>query len=166
MYLFKHIKIEKDSVLVGRPKEADLAHLFLQGYQTVLDIMPAALKDKKLARRVRAEGMSYHHIPVEECDLESCHIEDEWVVQFFRFVTRSQGPIIINTDDEVLGISLIMLINFFMEKRPWRQIIGAIEDLGISLKGRKDIKRFIGDFYKQYHSRMVSGPVPGKALRR
>ena len=151
MYLFKQIKVEKDTILVGRPTEGDLANLFQQGYQKVLDIMPTALKDKGLARRVRASGMSYTHIPVEVCDLESCRIDEGWVVRFFRYLTRfCDSPMIINTDDETLGISLVVLSNLFLEGKPYQKVIEAIESLGFPLKGRKEIKGFLRDFYKHY----------------
>lgn len=157
MYLFKQVKVEKDTVLVGKSKPEDLINLFQQGYQKVLDIMPTALKDRGLARRVRSSGMSYHHIPVEACDLESCHIEDDRVLRFFRYMVRyGQGPIIINTDDETLGISLVMLTNLFLEGKPYQEVIRSIEILGFPLRGRKDIKRFIRDFYKHYKRKLIS----------
>jgi|WetSurMetagenome_2_1015567.scaffolds.fasta_scaffold322801_2 hypothetical protein len=156
MYLFKQIKVEKDTILVGRPLEGDLINLFQQGYQKVLDIMPTALKDKTLARRVRAAGMSYTHIPVEVCDLESCKIDEDWVVRFFRFMTRfSQSPMIINTDDETLGISLVVLSSMFLDGKPYQQVFQAVERLGFSLKGRKEIKGFIRDFYTHYKKQLA-----------
>ena len=156
MYLFKQIKVEKDAIWVGRPKEDDLDSLFQQGYDNILDIMPVALKDKGLARRAKAAGMRYHRIPVEDCDLESCHIEEDWVVRFFRFMNRCcQGSIIINTDDETLGISLVVLTSFFLKGKPVREVFRAIEELGIALRGRKDIKRFIKDFYKHYQGKQI-----------
>lgn len=156
MYLFKQIKVEKDAIWIGRPKPEDLVGLSQQGYLNVLDIMPSALKDKGLARRSRATGMGYHHIPVEACDLESCHIEADWVARFFRFMNRCcQNPIIINTDDETLGISLVMLTGFFLKGKPYQEVFRAIEGLGISLRGRKDIKRFIRDFYKHYQGKQL-----------
>jgi protein tyrosine phosphatase (PTP) superfamily phosphohydrolase (DUF442 family) len=156
MYLFKQIKVEKDAVLVGKAATEDLDNLTRQGYQEVLDIMPRALKDKGLARRVRSAGMIYRHIPVEDCNLESCHIEEEEVVRFFQYLMHhGQGPVIINTDDEVLGISLILLNKGFGEGRPQGEVIRSIEELGISLKGRKDIRRFIRDFYKHYQKKLI-----------
>ena len=148
MFLFKQIKIEKDTVLVGRPSSEDLIFLSQQGYELVLDIMPSALKDKRLARQVRNVGMRYHHIPVEVCDQESCYLKDEWVSQFFRFMVRAQGPVIINTDDESLGISMVVLSNHFSAGKPFSDVFRAIESLGFSLKGRKDIKKFIKDYYR------------------
>jgi hypothetical protein len=156
MYLFKQVKVEKDTILVGRPTEGDLVNLFQQGYQKALDIMPAALKDKGLARRVRAAGMSYTHIPVEVCDLESCKIDEDWVVRFFRHMTRfSQSPMIINTDDETLGISLVVLSSMFLDGKPYQRVIEAVESLGFPLKGRKEIKRFIRDFYTHYKNQLT-----------
>lgn len=157
MYLFKQVKVEKDMILIGKPKPEDLDNLIQQGYQKVLDIMPLALKDKALARRVRSTGMSYHHIPVESCDLESCHLDDDWVVRFFRYLVRhGQEPMIINSDDETLGISLVMLSALFLEGQPYQEIIRSVEALGVSLKGRKDIKRFIRDFYKHYQGKKIA----------
>jgi protein tyrosine phosphatase (PTP) superfamily phosphohydrolase (DUF442 family) len=157
MYLFKQVKVEKDMILIGKPKPEDLDNLSQQGYQKVLDIMPMALKDKGLARRVRSTGMSYHYIPVETCDLESCHLDDEWVVRFFRYLVRhGQEPMIINTDDETLGISLVMLSALFLEGQPCQEIIRSIEALGVSLKGRKDIQRFIREFYKHYQGKLIA----------
>jgi hypothetical protein len=151
MYLLKHIKLDKDSILIGRPKAEDLAHLAGQGYKLVLDIMPEALKDKGLARRVRAAGMRYSHIPVESCDLSSCRIDEPWVVKFSRFInTSDQYPFIINTDDEALGLSLMVMARLFLVGTPARGVIQAIEKLGLSLKGRKDIKRFINEYYRHY----------------
>jgi hypothetical protein len=156
MYLFKQVKIEKDAVWVGRPMPEDLAGLYQQGFGKVLDIMPAALKDKGLARAVRAAGMSYLHIPVEDCDLETCHIEEDWVVRFFRFwIRHGREPVIINTDDESLGISLVVLTNSFLEDKPYREAFRSIEEAGISLRGRKDIKRFIRDFYRHYKGKKL-----------
>jgi hypothetical protein len=157
MYLFKQVKVEKDMILIGKPRPEDLVNLFQQGYQKVLDIMPLALKDKGLARRVRSTGMSYYHIPVESCDLESCHIEDDWVARFFQYLVRhGQDPMIINTDDETLGISLVMLSALFLEGKPYQEVIRSVEALGVSLKGRKDIKRFIRDFYKHYLGKLLA----------
>jgi len=156
MYLFKQVKVEKDTILIGRPKTEDLDNLSRQGYQRVLDIMPKALKDKGLARRVKAAGMNYTHIPVEVCNEESCKIEEEWVARFFRFITRSnQAPLIINTDDETLGVSLVILSNLFLEGKSYQKIIQAIELLGLSLKGRKEIKRFIRNFYDHYQGKQI-----------
>jgi protein tyrosine phosphatase (PTP) superfamily phosphohydrolase (DUF442 family) len=157
MYLLKQVKVEKDAVLVGIPKPEDLTNLRQQGYLKVLDIMPKALKDQGLARRVRATGMSYLHIPVETCDLESCQIEDEWVARFFRYLVRhGREPMIINTDDETLGISLVLLSNLFLEGKPYQEVIRSVEALGISLKGRKDIKRFIRDFFAHYKRKLIA----------
>ena len=156
MYLLKQVKVEKDTILIGRPKTEDLDNLSRQGYQRVLDIMPKALKDKGLARRVKAAGMNYTHIPVEVCNEESCKIEEEWVARFFRFITRSnQAPLIINTDDETLGVSLVILSNLFLEGKSYQKIIQAIELLGLSLKGRKEIKRFIRNFYEHYQGKQI-----------
>ncbi|MBI5606838.1 MAG: hypothetical protein HY879_26200 [Deltaproteobacteria bacterium] len=156
MYLFKQIKVAKDAIWIGRPKNEDLDSLFQQGYQKILDIMPSALKDKGLARRARGAGMGYHHIPVEACDQDSCHIEAEWVPRFFRFMKRScQGPIIINTDDETLGVSLLVLANYFLEGKPYQEVIRSVEEMGILLKGRRDIKRFLRDFYKKYPNKQL-----------
>jgi protein tyrosine phosphatase (PTP) superfamily phosphohydrolase (DUF442 family) len=155
MYLLKQVKVEKDAVLVGKPKPEDLTNLRQQGYLKVLDIMPTALKDKELARRVRSVGMIYHHIPVESCDLESCRIEDDWVVRFFNYLVKhGQAPMIINTDDETLGISLVTLSGLFLEGRPYQEVIRSVEALGISLRGRKDIKRFIREFYAHYKGKL------------
>jgi hypothetical protein len=157
MYLLKQVKVEKDAVLVGKPKPEDLASLRQQGYLKVLDIMPMALKDKRLAGRVRSAGLSYQHIPVETCDLESCHIEDEWVVRFFRYLVRhGQERMIINTDDETLGISLVLLSGLFLEGKPYQEVIRSLEALGISLRGRKDIKRFIREFYAHYKGKLIA----------
>jgi protein tyrosine phosphatase (PTP) superfamily phosphohydrolase (DUF442 family) len=157
MYLFKQVKVEKDMILIGKPKPEDLTNLRQQGYEKVLDIMPMALKEKGLAGRVRSRGMSYHHIPVESCDLESCHLDDDWVVRFFRYLVRhGQEPMIINTDDETLGISLVMLSALFLEGQPYQEIIRSLEALGFSLKGRKDIKRFIRDFYRHYQGKLIA----------
>ncbi len=151
MYLLKHIKLDKDAILIGRPKAEDLAGLAGQGYRMVLDIMPEALKDKGLARKVRAVGMKYSHIPVESCDLSACRIDEPWVVKFSRFVnTSDQYPFIINTDDEALGLSLMVMAKLFLQGTPARGVIQAIEKLGLSLKGRKDIKRFITEYYQHY----------------
>jgi len=156
MYLFKQIRVEKDTVLVGKAASEDLDHLARQGYEQVLDIMPAALRDKGLVRRVRAAGMKYRHIPVEECDLKTCHIEEERVMDFFRYLSaQKEAPIIINTDDEALGISLVMLAKVFWKGEPARELIRSIEALGISLKGRRDIKHFIRDFYEHYRRKML-----------
>ena len=156
MYLLKQVKVEKDTILVGRPKSEDLENLSRQGYERVLDIMPKALKDKGLARRVKTVGMHYTHIPVEVCNEDSCKIEEAWVVRFFRFINRSnQSPMIINTDDETLGISLVILSNLILEGQSYQQIIKAIEILGISLKGRKEVKRFIRDFYDHYQRKQI-----------
>jgi protein tyrosine phosphatase (PTP) superfamily phosphohydrolase (DUF442 family) len=157
MYLLKQVKVEKDAVLVGKPKPEDLTNLRQQGYLKVLDIMPMALKDKGLARRIRSAGLSYLHIPVETCDLESCHIEDDWVARFFQYLVRhGQEPMIINTDDETLGISLVLLSGLFLEGKPYQEVIRSVEALGISLKGRKDIKRFIRDFYTHYKRKLIA----------
>ena len=138
MYLFKQVKVEKDAIWVGRPKADDLAGLFQQGYDHILDIMPEALRDKGLARRARAAGMRYHRIPVEDCDLESCHIEEDWVVRFFRFMNRCcQGSIIINTDDETLGISLVVLTSFFLKGKPVSRGTTGYRRIGDCLKGQK-----------------------------
>jgi hypothetical protein len=151
MYLLKHIKLDKDAILIGRPKAEDLAGLAGQGYRMVLDIMPEALKDKGLARKVRAVGMKYSHVPVESCDLSACRIDEPWVVKFSRFVnTSDQYPFIINTDDEALGLSLMVMAKLFLQGTPARGVIQAIEKLGLSLKGRKDIKRFITEYYQHY----------------
>jgi hypothetical protein len=156
MYLFKQVKVEKDTILVGRPLEGDLANLFQQGYQKVLDIMPTALKDKGLVRLVRSVGMSYTHIPVEVCDLESCKIDEDWVVRFSRYMTRfSQSPLIINTDDETLGISLVVLSNLFPDGKPYQHVFQTVESLGFPLKGRKEIKRFIREFYTHYKNQLA-----------
>ncbi|MBI4766852.1 MAG: hypothetical protein HY787_20035 [Deltaproteobacteria bacterium] len=157
MYLLKQVKVEKDAVLVGKPKPEDLTNLRQQGYLKVLDIMPMALKDKRLAGRVRSAGLSYQHIPVETCDLESCHIEDEWVVRFFQYLVRhGQEPMIINTDDEILGISLVLLSGLFLEGKPYQEVIRSLEALGVSLRGRKDIKRFIREFYAHYKGKLIA----------
>jgi protein tyrosine phosphatase (PTP) superfamily phosphohydrolase (DUF442 family) len=148
MYLLKQVKVEKDTIMVGRPKTEDLENLSRQGYQRVVDIMPKVLKDKGLARKVRAVGMDYSHIPVEVCREESCEIAEEWVLRFFKFINRhGQLPMIINTDDETLGISLVVLSNLIPEGKSYPEIIKAIEVLGISLKGRKEIKRFVRQFH-------------------
>ncbi len=156
MYLLKQVKVEKDMILIGKPKPEDLTNLRQQGYQKVLDIMPLALKEKGLARQVRSAGLSYLHIPVESCDLESCHIEDDWVVRFFRYlVHHGQEPLIINTDDETLGISLVMLSGSLLEGKPYQEVIRSVEALGFSLRGRKDIRRFIRDFYSHYKRKLI-----------
>ena len=89
MYLLKHIKLDKDSILIGRPKEEEWTSLAQQGYRMVLDILPAELRDKGLAKRVKAAGMKYTPIPVESCDLASCRIDEPWVVKFSRFIRDS-----------------------------------------------------------------------------
>jgi protein tyrosine phosphatase (PTP) superfamily phosphohydrolase (DUF442 family) len=151
MYLLKHIKLDKDAILIGRPKAEDLAGLAGQGYRLVLDIMPEALREKALARKVRAAGMKYMAIPVESCDLAVCSIEEPWVARFSRFVnTSDQYPFIIYTDDEALGLSLMVMAKLFLLGTPAREVIAAIERLGLSLKGRKDIKRFIKEYYQHY----------------
>lgn len=156
MYLFKQIRVEKDTVLVGKAGSEDLDHLARQGYLQVLDIMPTALKDKSLPRRVRAAGMKYRHIPVEDCDLESCRIEETRVMEFFRYlIALGETPVIINTDDEVLGISLIMLGKGFWRGHPPAEVIRSIESLGISLKGRRDIRRFLREFYNHYRKKLL-----------
>jgi protein tyrosine phosphatase (PTP) superfamily phosphohydrolase (DUF442 family) len=156
MYLFKQVKVEKDTILVGRPSEEDLSRLFQQGYEKVLDLMPAALKDKGLARRVRKAGMSYSHIPVEICGPESCRIDEDWVVRFFRYMMRfAHSPMVINTDDETLGITLVVLASMFLKGEPYGQVFRAVESLGFPLKGRKEIKRFVRDFYQHYQNRLL-----------
>lgn len=167
MYLYKQVKVEKDTILVGRPGEGDLANLAYQGYRQVLDIMPTPLKEKGLARLVRAAGMGYTHIPVEACDLESCHLEEDSVVRFFRYMIRhGQSPMVINTDDEVLGISLVVLSNLFMEGHPYQKIIRTIEELGFPLRGRKDLKRFIREFSEQYKGKRKANRLVKQGLIR
>ena len=151
MYLLKHIKLDKDSILIGRPQPEDLAGLTAQGYRLILDIMPEALRDKGLARQVRAAGMKYTAIPVESCNLSTCSIDEPWVVKFSRFVnTSNQYPFILNTDDEALGLSLMVMAKLFLLDTPAPEVIRFIEKLGQSLKGRKDIKRFISEYYRHY----------------
>ncbi len=151
MFVFKQIRIEKDAVLIGKPAPEDLKNLARQGYRAVVDIMPSALKDQNLARAVRSAGMAYRHIPVEDCDLESCHLEEASVVGFYRYMTTHGGePLILYTDDEVLGLSLVLLTQMFREGRNFRDWKRAVEALGVSLRGRRDIRRFIQDFYRHY----------------
>jgi hypothetical protein len=79
------------------------------------------------------------------------------VARFFRYLVRhGQEPMIINTDDETLGISLVLLSGLFLEGKPCQEVIRSVEALGISLKGRKDIKRFIRDFYNHYQGKMIA----------
>jgi protein tyrosine phosphatase (PTP) superfamily phosphohydrolase (DUF442 family) len=151
MYFLKQVKLEKDALLLGQPQEQDLTALSRQGYKHLVDIMPTALRDRRLPRLARKAGLKYVQIPVEECDLESCRIDDDRVVTFSKFVNQCcHGPFIINTDDEKLGISLVMLANGFLRGEKAQEIIKKIESLGFALKGRKDIKRFIRDFYRHY----------------
>jgi protein tyrosine phosphatase (PTP) superfamily phosphohydrolase (DUF442 family) len=157
MYLLKQVKVEKDTILVGRPKTEDLENLSRQGYLRVVDIMPKALKDKGLARQVRTAGMDYSHIPVEICNEESCAIDENWVLRFSKFINRyDQVPMIINTDDESLGVSLVVLSNLILEGRSFPEIIEAIEALGISLRGRKEIRRFIRQFFDHYRRKQIA----------
>ena len=156
MYLLKHIKLDKDSILVGRPREEEWASLADQGYRMVLDILPPELRDKSLAKRVKAAGMDYTPIPVESCDLASCKIDEPWVVKFSRFIlTSNQYPFILYTDDETLGLSLVVLANLFPEGASARDVVMAVEELGRPLKGRPDIKRFVNDFYRHYRQPKV-----------
>ena len=157
MYLLKQVKVEKDTIMVGRPKNEDLENLYRQGYQRVVDIMPKALRDKGLARKVRAAGMEYSPIPVEVCNEDSCEIDEGWVLRFSKFINRNdQVPMIINTDDETLGISLVVLSNLIPEGRSFSDIIKAIQSLGISLKGRKELKRFIRAFYDHQRRKQIA----------
>jgi protein tyrosine phosphatase (PTP) superfamily phosphohydrolase (DUF442 family) len=157
MYLLKQVKVEKDTIMVGRPKAEDLENLFRQGYQRVVDIMPKALKDKGLARKVKSVGMEYNHIPVEVCEEESCRIDENWVQRFSKFINRYDlVPMIINTDDETLGISLVVLSNLIRDGKSLPEIIKAIEGLGISLKGRREIKRFIRTYYSHHLQKQIS----------
>ena len=152
MYLLKHIKLDKNSILIGRPREEEWTLLAHQGYRMVLDILPPELRDKGLAKRVKAAGMKYTPIPVESCDLASCQIDEPWVVKFSRFVnTSDQYPLILNTDDEALGLSLMVMAKLFLLDTPAPEVIRFIEKLRQSLKGRKDIKRFINEYYRHYH---------------
>jgi protein tyrosine phosphatase (PTP) superfamily phosphohydrolase (DUF442 family) len=156
MYLLKQVKVEKDTIMVGRPKDEDLENLSRQGYQRVLDIMPKALEDKGLARKVKSAGMEYDHIPVEVCEEESCRIDENWVLRFSKFINRyDQVPMIINTDDETLGISLVVLSNLIREGKSLPEIIKAIEGLGISLKGRKEIRQFMKTFYNHHPQKQI-----------
>jgi protein tyrosine phosphatase (PTP) superfamily phosphohydrolase (DUF442 family) len=167
MYLLKQVKVEKDTIMVGRPKSEDLENLFRQGYQRVLDIMPKALKEKGLARRVKAAGMAYTHIPVEVCDEERCTIAEEWVVRFSRFINRhDQIPMILNTDDETLGVSLVVLSNLMTKGESLPRIIKAIEALGLSLKGRREVKQFIKRYYDHHRSKQVASETPGPGARK
>jgi protein tyrosine phosphatase (PTP) superfamily phosphohydrolase (DUF442 family) len=161
MYLLKQVKVEKDTIMVGRPKSEDLENLSREGYQRVLDIMPKALKDKGLARRVKAAGMAYTHIPVEICDEENCTIDEAWVVRFARFINlHDEIPMIINTDDETLGVSLVVLSNLMTKGQSLPNILKAIEALGMSLKGRREIKRFLKTYY-DHHQRKAIDSKPG-----
>jgi protein tyrosine phosphatase (PTP) superfamily phosphohydrolase (DUF442 family) len=155
VYLLKHIKLDKDSILVGRPREEEWASLADQGYRMVLDILPPELRDKALAKRVKAAGMNYTFIPVESCDLASCKIDEPWVVKFSRFILSSnQYPFILYTDDETLGLSLVVLANLFPEGASARDVVLAVEELGRPLKGRPDIKRFINEYFRHFrHSK-------------
>jgi hypothetical protein len=151
MYLLKHIKLDKDSILIGRPREEEWTSLTGQGYRMVLDILPSELRDKELAKRVRAAGLKYTAIPVESCDLASCQIDEPWVVKFSRFIRRSdQYPFILYTDDETLGLSLVVLANLFPTGASAGDVIRAVEKLNRPLKGRPDIKRFLNEFYRHY----------------
>jgi hypothetical protein len=151
MYLLKHIKLDKDSILVGRPREEEWASLADQGYRMVLDILPPELRDKGLAKRVKAVGMTYTPIPVESCDLSSCQIDEPWVVKFSRFILSSnQYPFILYTDDETLGLSLVVLANLFPEGASAGDVVRAVEKLGRPLKGRPDIKRFINEYFRHF----------------
>ena len=157
MYLLKHIKLDKDSILVGRPKEEEWASLAGQGYRLVLDILPPELREKGLAKRVKAAGMQYKPFPVESCDLSSCQIDEPWVVKFSRFILSSdQYPFILYTDDETLGLSLVVLAKLFPTGASAGDVIRAVEKLSRPLKGRPDIKRFIAEFYRHY--RQPNGP--------
>jgi protein tyrosine phosphatase (PTP) superfamily phosphohydrolase (DUF442 family) len=156
MYYFKQVKLEKDALMLGQPQERDLEVLSRQGYRLVLDIMPQALRDRSLARKARKAGMRYVQIPVEECDLESCRMDEDRVVKFSRFVNQCcHGPFVINTDDEKLGIGLMVLANGFLRGETASQVVKKIESLGFALKGRKDIKRFIRDFYRHYKTKAL-----------
>ena len=64
MYFFKQVKLEKDALLLGQPQEEDLVALSRQGYKLVLDIMPTALRDRRLPRVARKAGLKYVPIPV------------------------------------------------------------------------------------------------------
>ena len=151
MYLLKHIKLDKDSILIGRPKEEEWTSLADQGYRMVLDILPPELRDKGLAKRVKAAGMKYTPIPVESCDLASCQIDEPWVVKFSRFIRVSdQYPFILYTDDETLGLSLVVLANLFPTGASAADVIQAVEKLDRPLKGRPDIKRFLTEYYRHY----------------
>jgi protein tyrosine phosphatase (PTP) superfamily phosphohydrolase (DUF442 family) len=156
MYLLKQVKVEKDTIMVGRPKAEDLENLSRQGYQRVVDIMPKALKDKGLARKVKSAGMEYNHIPVEVCGVESCRIDENWVLRFSKFINRyDQVPMIINTDDETLGVSLVVLSNLIRDGKSLPEIIRAIESLGISLKGRKEVRQFMRTFYNHHPQKQI-----------
>jgi hypothetical protein len=50
----------------------------------------------------------------------------------------------------------VVLSNMFPEGKPSQKVIEAIESLGFSLKGRKEIKRFIRDFYTHYKKQLTS----------
>jgi hypothetical protein len=63
---------------------------------------------------------------------------------------------IINTDDETLGISLVLLSGLFLEGKPYQEVIRSLEALGVSLRGRKDIKRFIREFYAHYKRKLIA----------
>jgi len=151
MYFLKHIKLDKDSILIGRPREEEWTSLAHQGYRMVLDILPPELRDKGLAKRVKAAGMKYTPIPVESCDLASCQIDEPWVVKFSRFIRGSdQYPFILYTDDETLGLSLVVLANLFPTGASAGDVIRAVEKLDRPLKGRPDIKRFLNEYYRHY----------------
>jgi hypothetical protein len=100
---------------------------------------------------VKAAGMKYTPIPVESCDLASCQIDEPWVVKFSRFIRGSdQYPFILYTDDETLGLSLVVLANLFPTGASAGDVIQAVEKLDRPLKGRPDIKRFLTEYYRHY----------------
>jgi hypothetical protein len=66
----------------------------------------------------------------------------------------ARNPMVINTDDETLGITLVVLSSMFPEGKPYSQVFQAVERLGFSLKGRKEIKRFVRDFYGHYKKQL------------
>ncbi len=148
MGVYKEIRFDGHTVLVGFPRETDLEKLKKMGYEVIIDIEAREREGSLLARWAQEHGLRYIPIRIGECDFTQCEIDDERVIEWFRLTDELREPYILSTHDETLGVLLVIIHQALHQGHDHQWIKKRFESLGYSL--RPDLEGFFRKFWAHY----------------
>ncbi|WP_456431576.1 hypothetical protein [Thermosulfuriphilus sp.] len=150
MGIYKEIRFDGHTVLVGFPQEKDLEKLKAMGYQVIVDIEPGP---KPLAQWAERHDLKYIPLEIGQCDFSKCDLNDQRILDWLNFTDQLKEPYILSTHDEALGVLLVIIHQALCQGHGRFWIEDRFQSLGYGL--RPDLRRFLEDFWAHYGIKRV-----------